>query len=50
MHPRGEELLYLLSGSVDVVLEYEVGERIVALVLLLVEWWTLSSPDDGIVS
>ena len=31
MHPRGKELLYLLSGAIDLVLELEVGERIVAL-------------------
>ncbi len=31
MHPQGEELLYLLSGAVDVILEQAAGERRVAL-------------------
>ncbi len=31
MHPQGEELLYLLSGAVDVVLEEAAGERRVPL-------------------
>ena len=31
MHPRGDEILVLLSGSVDVVLEEARGERRIAL-------------------
>lgn len=31
MHPNGEELVYLLSGSVDFVFEIEGGETIVEL-------------------
>lgn len=31
MHPAGEELIYLLSGAVDFVLEEPAGEEIVAL-------------------
>ena len=31
MHPEGDEVVFLLSGSVDVVLEEPEGERVVAL-------------------
>ncbi|HKA94567.1 MAG TPA: hypothetical protein VKE97_12245 [Acidimicrobiia bacterium] len=31
MHPAGDELVCLLSGAIDVVLEEERGERVVAL-------------------
>lgn len=31
MHPDGDELLYLIEGSVDVALDEEAGERVVAL-------------------
>ncbi|CAN95411.1 hypothetical protein predicted by Glimmer/Critica [Sorangium cellulosum So ce56] len=31
MHPAGDEILYLLSGAIDVVLQDEGGERVVAL-------------------
>ena len=31
MHPAGDELLYLLSGNMDVVLELNNSERIVSL-------------------
>jgi mannose-6-phosphate isomerase-like protein (cupin superfamily) len=31
MHPAGDEVVYLLSGAIDVVLEEEHGERIVEL-------------------
>ena len=31
MHPAGDEILYLLSGAIDIVLEEEEGERVVKL-------------------
>jgi len=31
MHPAGEELLFLLSGAVDVVMEHGQGDRVVEL-------------------
>ena len=31
MHPQGEEMVILISGAVDVVLEAPEGERVVAL-------------------
>jgi mannose-6-phosphate isomerase-like protein (cupin superfamily) len=31
MHPEGEEILYLMSGSMDVVLEAPNGDRVVQL-------------------
>jgi mannose-6-phosphate isomerase-like protein (cupin superfamily) len=31
MHPAGEEIVYLLSGAVDLVLEEPDGERVLAL-------------------
>ena len=31
MHPAGDEIVYLLSGSVDLVLEEGAGERVVPL-------------------
>lgn len=31
MHPAGEEVVYLLSGAIDLVLEGADGERIVPL-------------------
>jgi mannose-6-phosphate isomerase-like protein (cupin superfamily) len=31
MHPAGDELLYLLSGAIDIVLEEEHGERVLEL-------------------
>lgn len=31
MHPEGDELLHLLSGAFDIVLEEQAGERIVPL-------------------
>ncbi|WP_437947675.1 hypothetical protein WME98_44230 [Sorangium sp. So ce296] len=31
VHPRGDEVLILLSGAVDVVLEDELGERVIEL-------------------
>ncbi len=31
MHPAGEEIVYLLSGAVDLVLQEPAGERVVAL-------------------
>jgi mannose-6-phosphate isomerase-like protein (cupin superfamily) len=31
MHPAGDEIVYLLSGAVDLVLEESTGERVVEL-------------------
>lgn len=31
MHPEGDELLYLLSGEIDVLLEESAGDRVVRL-------------------
>ena len=31
MHPAGDELVYLLAGAIDLVLQAENGERIIAL-------------------
>jgi mannose-6-phosphate isomerase-like protein (cupin superfamily) len=31
IHPEGDELLYLLSGAVDIILEEPGGERVVTL-------------------
>ena len=31
MHPSGDELLYLLTGAIDAVLDEPGGERLVAL-------------------
>jgi len=31
MHPAGEEIVYLLSGAVDLVLELAEGERVLSL-------------------
>ncbi len=31
MHPAGDEILYLLSGAIDVVLQEEDGERVIEL-------------------
>ncbi len=31
MHPAGDELLVLLSGAIDVVLETDAGNRVVEL-------------------
>ena len=31
MHPRGDELLYLLSGAIEVILEEPEGKRVVRL-------------------
>ncbi len=31
MHPAGDEILYLVSGAIDVVLEEEGGERVIEL-------------------
>jgi mannose-6-phosphate isomerase-like protein (cupin superfamily) len=31
MHPEGEEILYLVSGGMDIVLEDEAGDRVVQL-------------------
>lgn len=31
MHPAGDEILYLLSGAIDIVLEEDAGERLIKL-------------------
>ena len=31
LHPAGDDLLYVLSGAIDVVLQEEGGERVVEL-------------------
>jgi mannose-6-phosphate isomerase-like protein (cupin superfamily) len=53
MHPAGDELLYLLSGSMDIVLETNNSEQVVSLVpgmAVIVPqgiWHTLRTHEPG---
>jgi len=53
MHPDGDELLYLVSGRIQVVLEFEDGDRVVdvqpgeALVVPRGVWHNILSVEPG---